>query len=597
MTRPKRKLNTKSSSGSLWPWVVGVAILLVLLVGIGLGIALTGGNEKGGGAGGVDPLTGLPTDAGGGPGAGTDIGSLLNGTGTGGTGTGTGDPVVVVKPPKADPKLLKFISENTVYLVGTTNGRFEMRGPENRSDLLGDFFKALKAHDTKHGTFSPKKGDPPAAFSPATYAIGTDPINLKASQIIKYNAKGGTPVAPFHYHLDKMTIVMHNTNPAKKDKGIAFNFPGFATWGQAKRPWIHIAGKKDNSIKPFYLVPLETTRAADALINLTVGGGIQFDDKAMTAKANPKTESAMKKLLNDNGLSGGIKFWAGAPLAKWGSAHVNSDKTINFKVVIADKKAILVFGKNNIEAYKTNVKAAIDKLFPAAQAESKAKKEWVKARTEVGEAFKKGQALEGAGNQHLAPVKKAFKDNGYTQFQQLRNLFQRKDINEWSDLKPEDFQNPNFKSAFAQPVNLSPSEQITMAVMIERKCKKYLDAKKKYFDAEKIWQEKVKALNQKQAVLTQKSNANATVINQLKGSPVGKETIVDATKIFQGKMTLDAAKKKWQKLLDKAASRDWAKEIAQWDDPNHQKTEWNKFKKHPAFYLGTSSGTLIRFSK
>jgi hypothetical protein len=62
-------------------------------------------------------------------------------------------------------------------------------------------------------------------------------------------------------------------------------------------------------------------------------------------------------------------------------------------------------------------------------------------------------------------------------------------------------------------------------------------------------------------------------------------------------MTLAAAKKKWQNELKKAETKNWPAEIAKWDDPSHQKAEWNKFKKHDTFYLGTPSGALIRFSK
>jgi hypothetical protein len=375
MTRPKRKPHAESSSDPFWPWVMGVAILLVLLVGIGLGVALTGGAEgteakaknpdpdpdsdpKENGEGGSTP-----------GGTGVDIGSLLN-------GTGTGNPVV--PPPKANSKLLQFISNNRVYLLPTTNGRYEFGGKdlENHSDQLGDFFKALKAHDQKHGAYSTDK-NPPTEFSPATYTIGIDPINLKASQIIKYSARGGTLADPAHYHLDKMTIVMHKQNPANKIGGIYFQFPNWAKWGQAKHPWIHVAGKTGSGIKPFYLVPLETTQPDVALINLKVGDGIQFDDAAMTAKVKPEIVSAMKKLLKDNDLPEDIIFRAGAPLAKWGYAHVNGDETIDFKkTYLEPKKAAAKLGGYNpkINAYVKWTNNAIEYYFPAAQEAMEAQK-------------------------------------------------------------------------------------------------------------------------------------------------------------------------------------------------------------------------------
>jgi len=484
MTRQKRKLHPESSSGTIWPWVMGVAIVLVLLVGIGLGVTLSGGNE--GKAENLDANQkvnggdGTPPD-----GSGKGIVGILEGnpddTGKGGNGS---------PPPQAKTDIYQLISKNRVYLLPTTRGGNEIGGAflQNRSGPLAVFYKALKKHDGEKGASSNNK-TPDTEFPLATYGIGSNPIGLKADKPITFIPKGGTANLPHHFHLGHMTVLVHSQNPAKKVAGITFRFPNWARWEQNPRPWIHVAGKSDSGIQPFYLVPFETTRPS-ALIHAKVSGEIEFDDAAMTAKAKPEITEAVKKLLKENSFSSPIVLRAGAPLAKWGYAHVNDKETIDFKKThLEPQKAAAKLGGNNLKVnnFVKWTDNAIEYYFPAAQEVMEAK-------------------------------------------------------------KSNDFQKTLEKTTEFAKISLQYTEKE-------------------------------------------------------KGPPIPglvdhKTALVEnAVAILNGKMTLDnAIKKSENKIKDIIMA-----EAAKWDDPKHQEAEWNRFKQHPVFYLGTHYRNtmlpLIQFSK
>jgi hypothetical protein len=262
------------------------------------------------------------------------------------------------------------------------------------------------------------------------------------------------------------------------------------------------------------------------------------------------------------------------------------------------KKAAVVFSKS-VDAYKTNVEAAINKLFPAAQAASTANKERGKADIEAGKAFRIGQRLwaEVVGQNNL--VAAIFKKNLIHKAADLSPLIGRK-IQNFSDLELKDFDTEKFKQryggAWIPPNGGSPTY---MHLRITQQCTPFFTAKSKYLKANKKWKEKVEILKKKKAALTQKDNEFVNTVNQLTASRVAntQDPTSDAGQIRVGRMTLDTAKKKWKKILDEVKKKNWEDEITKWDDPKRKKAEWDNFKEHPVFYLGAPSGTLIQFSK
>lgn len=369
MDDQKRKLNVESSSGtgSYWPWLMAVAIVLLLL-GIGLGMALRGGvkdklktklgNPEG------PAKEKIPTER-----SGKGIASLLgkNSDPNGGIALLLGkNPGNQVASPGI--KRLGFISKNRVYLVPTSLGNGSYRSQNLlRNDPLGAFFNALKEHDQKHGVFSPDK-NPPAEFSQATFGIGPKPIELQLAERIKYDPAGGTIGQPFHYLLGPMTVLMHNQNPAGKLAGIHLHFPDWELWAKGERKWLHVAGNPGSSIKPFYLVPLETTRHS-APIQLKVDDCLEFDNATMTVSLKPITSRVIKKLLADNEYPDQVALWAGAPFNKWGMAHSleRKDKDIiDFKEYLLLQKKMSEVAEQNSGHYLQLVDLAINQLFPAA---------------------------------------------------------------------------------------------------------------------------------------------------------------------------------------------------------------------------------------
>ena len=72
---------------------------------------------------------------------------------------------------------------------------------------------------------------------------------------------------------------------------------------------------------------------------------------------------------------------------------------------------------------------------------------------------------------------------------------------------------------------------------------------------------------------------------------------------MSGKTVLAAAKKTWEQRKKKMPG-DSRSKAAEWNDKNHQKNEWEKFKKHQVFYLGGNIGivnkamvSLVQFNK
>jgi len=366
MDDQKRKLNVESTSGtgSNWPWLMAVAIVLLLLLGIGLGVALRGGvkdklktklrNPEGPAKGksptessgkGIASLLGENSDPNGG------IASLL--------GKNPGNQAASL-----GVKRLEFISKNRVYLVPTSLGNGSYRSQNLlRNDPLGAFFNALKEHDQKNGTFSTNK-NPPGEFSQATFGIGPKPVGLQPTERIKYDPAGGTVGQPFHYLLGPMTVLMHNQNPAGKLAGIHFYFPDWERWTKGERKWLHVAGKAGSSIKPFYLVPLETSRHS-APIQMKVDDCLEFDNATMTVSLKPIISGAIKKLLVDNEYAGQVALWAGPP-GIWISAHSKDKDTIELKEYMAEKKKRSEGIAQGSGQYLQLVELAINQLFPAA---------------------------------------------------------------------------------------------------------------------------------------------------------------------------------------------------------------------------------------
>ena len=369
MDDQKRKLNVESSSGtgSNWPWLMAVAIVLLLL-GIGLGMALRGGvkdklktklgNPEG-------PAKGkIQTES-----TGQGIASLL---GKNSDPNGEITLLLVNNPANqaASPgaKRLEFISKNRVYLVPTSlgNGSYKSKNLL-RNDPLGAFFNTLKEHDLKNGTFSTNK-NPPAEFSQATFGIGPKPIELQPAEHIKYDPAGGTIGQPFHYLLGPMTVLMHNQNPAGKLAGIHLHFPDWELWAKGDRKWLHVAGKAGSGIKPFYLVPLETTRHS-APIQLKVDDCLEFDNATLTVSLKPIISGAIKKLLADNEYPDQVALWAGPPFNKWGMAHSleRKDKNvIDFTEHLLLQKKMSEVAAQHSGHYLQLVDLAINQLFPAA---------------------------------------------------------------------------------------------------------------------------------------------------------------------------------------------------------------------------------------
>jgi hypothetical protein len=266
-------------------------------------------------------------------------------------------------------------------------------------------------------------------------------------------------------------------------------------------------------------------------------------------------------------------------------------------VAIGKKKAAVVFSKS-VDAYKTNVEAAINKLFPAAQAASTASKEWGKADIEAGKAFGIRQRLwaEVVGQNNL--VATIFKKNLIHKAADLSPLIGRK-IQFFYDLELEDFKAEKFMQRFITSVPIPTGGSQFMHLRITQQCTPIFTAKSKYLKANKKWKEKMEILKKKKAALTQKDNEFVNTVNQLTASRVAntQDPTSDAGQIRVGRMTLDTAKKKWKKILDEVKKKNWEDEITKWDDPKRKKAEWDNFKEHPVFYLGAPSGTLIQFSK
>jgi len=596
----RRKLNDPARKWTLFGGIViGVCILAGLMIG---GISLLSSGDKkpttiasNGGAPKGNGKDGSPPD-----GSGKGIAGILgkNPDGTNPDGAGKVKPPVTPAP-SADPRIYEFISKNRVYLVPTTAGRYEIGRTDlmKRSGPLGAFFNALKEHDQKNGTFSTNK-NPPAEFSRASFGIGPKPIELQPTEHIKYDPAGGTVGQPFHYLLGPMTVLTHSQNPAKKDAGIHFHFSDWAQWGQAKRPWIHVAGKSGSGIKPFYLVPLEITQPSVALINLKVGGWIQFET-TMTAKAKPEIVSAMKKLLKDNGLGEDIRFWAGPP-GNWLSAHKKDKDIIDLKLYMAEKKRSAETSSQNVEKNVQIVETAINKLFPAAQAVvaaqdgvANAQQEVTNAEMKVRMLFRKAEML--ANELQIIVIQQQLGINVPKQFFIIFGV-KRAHVME---MEITDFETKRFKEGYGKtPVQ---GGKIKRWQQLQAGFKPFFDAKKDWKVASKGWKNKAATLNEKNAKLKEKYTAAKGISTQLKANRLDPEAIFDAERIVNGKMTLADAKTKWQKNIEIAKKMDWPAEIAKWDDPKHKKAEWNKFKQHPAFYLGATINNtmlpLIQFSK
>jgi hypothetical protein len=73
-----------------------------------------------------------------------------------------------------------------------------------------------------------------------------------------------------------------------------------------------------------------------------------------------------------------------------------------------------------------------------------------------------------------------------------------------------------------------------------------------------------------------------------------------AKNIASGKIKFKQAEEAWKKEKNTAKKAADA-EVKKWSEPKHQEAEWNKFKQHPVFYLGTPYRNtvlpLIQFSK
>ena len=467
MAREKRQLHTQKSSKPIWPWLLGAVLVLVLLGGgIGLGVLLSGGlkddpnpigpiaknevedNGKDDGPG-ADPVTVVPP----------------NGNAKGGGGNGDNP-----EPPKANPQLYEFFKDHRVYLVPTKAGQAGILGNDPRmktGSSLGAFFRMLKEHNNAN-----KLKRNPDKFETATYVMGPDPRNLNGEKSIPYIPNGGTQVRPVQYDLGPVTALADKLTPASKPAGIYFNYLR-SDQGQ----WTYIKGK---SIEPFYLVPVETGRYPP-LVTLNVAAGIEFDDETMTAGVNIEITEAIKKLIKDSNSPTKIMLRAGAPLATWGLAHVNTTETIDFKKAHLDpQKAVAMLRGNNphLAQYEKWTNDAISYYFPAAQAVVEAKK-----RKDLLKALEKTAA--------------------YTEIS-LRFV----------------------KGGSSVP-----------------------------------------GLDDHKADLTK-----------------------DAIAIAQGQMTLAAARKSWEAKMKEMKVAGANAEAAKWDDKQHQQAEWERFKKHPVFYLAGSMG-------
>tara|TARA_B100000959_G_scaffold277940_2_gene335359 strand:- start:3594 stop:5063 length:1470 start_codon:yes stop_codon:yes gene_type:complete len=394
MAREKRQLHSQKSS---WPWLlVGALVLVFSALGIVVGVVLSGKLK-----GDSDPAGQLAKNGKGGPGQG-EIG-VGNPKGDSGKGSPERKPGVNIGSllggkPKVEgieddginSPLLELIKKNRVYLVLTKAGQsgFTQNAPVLNEDLhLGAFFKAIEAH---HKDNNVKQS--PDKFEAATYAMGPDPTQLRADRPIPYVSNGGTQARPVQYDLGPITALANALNPARRPAGIYFSFPRLE-----KRQWTHIEGK---AIEPFYLVPMEVGRYP-ALVILTVTDGIEFDDETMTAGVKTEITEAIKKLIKDSNFPTKTMLRAGAPLATWGLAHVNTGETIDFKKAhLEPQKAVANLKGNNpnLAQYEKWTNEAISHYFPAAQAVAEAKKrndilkalEKTAAYTEMSLRFVKG---------------------------------------------------------------------------------------------------------------------------------------------------------------------------------------------------------------
>ena len=346
MAREKRQLHTQKSSKPMWPWVLGG--VLVLGVGIGLGVLFSDGHK--GEPGSIGPIAKNEKEgqngnfeealAGNGDSDGGDV-DLPKGKGDGVAGSNSG--------------LFEFIKKNRVYLVPTAAGQSRIAEDDSRlkNPPLGTFFKALKEHNKAN--FAKKENPDP--FEAVTWANGPDPMGLKADTPVRYDSAGGTQAKPLQYDLGPMTALASSLNPASKAAGIYFQFP-------KQRQWFHIQGK---DIESFYLVPVETGRYP-ALVTMKVAEAIEFDDGTLTTKVDAKISMAVRKLLKDNKTSDKIMLRAGASLAQWGLAYVNTEETIDFKKVHLEPKIAAANSKvKQLTHFVTWTDNALKDLFPVAQ--------------------------------------------------------------------------------------------------------------------------------------------------------------------------------------------------------------------------------------
>ena len=146
---------------------------------------------------------------------------------------------------------------------------------------------------------------------------------------------------------------------------------------------------------------------------------------------------------------------------------------------------------------------------------------------------------------------------------------------------------------------------------IQQHCGNYFGAREKVNGLRGKMAKKQQEFQRKQATFI-KETAAFTKINALyssnnSGSPeidVFKTTLAkDAGLIMSGKTVLAAAKKTWEQRKKKMPG-DSRSKAAEWNDKNHQKNEWEKFKKHQVFYLGGKVGlgsttvlSLVQFNK
>ena len=514
---------------------------------------------------------------------GLGIGALIGGTPK---EKGNGGKEKTPKQATANPKLYEFVKKNRVYLVPTVDGQAGFR--ENDAVLkdlhLGAFFKALKVHYNAN-----KIETNPAPLEAATWAEGPNPMGLKADISIPYISNGGTQTRPVQYDLGPMTALASSLNPASKPAGVYFQF-------RQQRQWIHIQGK---DIEPFYLVPLETGRYP-ALVTLKVAKGIVFDDGTMTATVDPKIIEAITKLLMDNKASKKVELRAGAPLATWGLAHVNTTDTIDFKQAHLDQQ--IKMAGTLVTQLKSFVKVtdyAIRDLFPAANAVAEARAKAEAADPDMAHLNKVKQVR----NRALAKADKVMRRYDCYRFferKTLEGIWKSGRNNDGRGGKAIMEMNALFLAATDDPNFKDPNDPlqiISKSDYIMQKCGDYFLAEDEVVFAQETvdGNEEENKLMRAEIKRQEAAYGKISVLYLGKGSPVPgldafKANLAkDAGQIMLGNTTLDTTKTRWEKRKENMPVKA-GEDLAMWNGKPHQQAEWERFKKHQVFYLGGKVG-------